>query len=95
MHSFVIVENLMVGVLDGHECRGAVQAFQGSEHLHAFAERHVRVGVTVEKEEGSVNLVSVIEGTALHIEVLLAPGIAVGHADFAVGVTPVTVAPVA
>ena len=47
------------------------------------------------EEQWCVDLVSIVKRTVIDIKRLILPGIAVGHGNLAIGVTPVTFAPIA
>ena len=86
----------MVLVLDEHHGGVFPQEFQGRVQLDALTHGDVRVGHTVEEEDGGVDLVGVKERALAqdHLLGFRLPGVVVRRGHFAVGVAPVAFAPV-
>ena len=85
----------MVLAVYNHEGRGSAEELQRREHLYALAYWHIGVGVAVEEEQRSVDLLGIEQRALVHIEVLARPRIAVGHRHLAVAVAPIALAPIA
>ena len=94
LDALAIIHDVMI--LTCHQYHGGftTKEFQSSIHLDTFAHWHIHIGITMYKKQWSMNLVGIEERTSVYIQVLASPWIAVGHADFAIRITPIAFAPI-
>ena len=68
--------------------------FQGRKHLQTLDQRHVRIGIAMQQQQGCVNLVSIEKRTLVHKELTMTPRITVSHRHLAVVIAPIALAPI-
>ena len=78
------VEDVMVLVFDRYHGCLFSEHFEGCEHLDAFSDGYVGVGIAMEEEQRGVDLMGIVERALCHIELAVGPRVFVGHAHFAI-----------
>lgn len=77
--ALVVFGHTVILAFDADECGLAAKELEGGEHLDGVVDGHVGVLGAMEEEDRGMNLVDIVDGRMLDIEVGLGPRIAVGH----------------
>ena len=93
--ALAVIQDVVVLTVDQHHGGLAAKELEGGIHLDALSYGHVVVHIAMQEEQRGVNLVGIVERAVLHKKLLLTPGVAVGHGDFAIGIPPVAFTPIA
>ena len=86
---------MMVLTLYLYQGHLATKEFQGGKHLQTLYQRYIRVCIAMQQKQRCMNLVGIKQRTLVHIQLTVAPGIAVGHRHLTIVIAPVALSPVA